>query len=108
MGYYTEYKLEVQNGGGIIDYQEELESEYDLCFNEPMKWYDHEKNMRDYAERLEALLWEIEAYLTFNPSPPQKETTAIRRSITKAVGTYKQDIYQKHHEWLERIQKESE
>jgi hypothetical protein len=52
MGYYTYYKLEIVSGNdSTTDYEKEIGelSGYRNCFEESIKWYEHEKDMRQYS-----------------------------------------------------------
>lgn len=53
MGYYTRHELEVLQGDDYkTDYEEEIGeiSDYGAStFEEEIKWYDHEKHMREYS-----------------------------------------------------------
>ena len=53
MGYYTNFSLEIVKGNDYeTDYESEIGeiSEYgSSTFEESIKWYDHEKHMRQYS-----------------------------------------------------------
>ena len=52
MGYYTRHKLEIIEGNdNFTDYEKEISDSagYSLCFEEEIKWYDHEDVMRIYS-----------------------------------------------------------
>jgi hypothetical protein len=52
MGYYTYYKLEIVSGNDSTTHYEKEISElsgYGSCFDDSIKWYEHEKDMRQYS-----------------------------------------------------------
>jgi len=54
MGYYTQHELEVINGNDFVtDYKKEISllSNYGDCFSDRIKWYEHEKNMREFSKK---------------------------------------------------------
>lgn len=55
MGYYTNYELEIIEGdNNYTDYKEEIGklSEYGRdTFDDSIKWYDHEKDMKAYSKQ---------------------------------------------------------
>lgn len=59
--------------------------------------------MKEENERLKTLLWEIEAFLTFNRTPDAKCVNGLRDTITKAIGTFDDNIAQPHQQWLEGL-----
>lgn len=55
MGYYTQHSLSILPEGSVIDqsdHEKEIStlSGYDYCFSYPIKWYDHENDMRKYSK----------------------------------------------------------
>ena len=59
MGYYTRHELEVQDdrsyerNGDLVDHEERITEITDYQFNvfdDEIKWYDHEKDMRKYSK----------------------------------------------------------
>lgn len=61
MGYYTYHELEIIGEGLVADHIEgiELESGYHGVFEEQIKWYDHEKDMRAYSRKHPDILFKI-------------------------------------------------
>jgi len=54
MGYYTRHKLEIVEGNDYVtDYEKEISelADYGNCFEDEIKWYDHQKNMVEYSKR---------------------------------------------------------
>lgn len=54
MGYYTRHELEIIEGGNHdIDYEAGIAivSGYGTPFEDEIKWYDHEKDMRAYSKK---------------------------------------------------------
>jgi len=54
MGYYTRHELEiVQGDNNETDYQEEISelADYGYLFDNECKWYEHEKDMREYSKK---------------------------------------------------------
>jgi|LakMenEpi03Aug12_release.lakeMendotaPanAssembly.Ray.scaffolds.fasta_scaffold51249_3 hypothetical protein len=52
MGYYTSHQLEIVKGNdGVTDYKKQISelSGYNDCFDESIKWYEHETDMRSYS-----------------------------------------------------------
>ncbi len=52
MGYYTTHELEIIKGDNLIDIcKEEISklADYSDCFDESIKCYEHEENMREYS-----------------------------------------------------------
>lgn len=53
MGYYTTHKLEILEGDDYTtDYKKEISdlAGYSYCFEDSIKWYNHEADMRTYSE----------------------------------------------------------
>ncbi len=54
MGYYTRHELEVLQGNDHeTDYEQEISenADYGSCFEDEIKWYEHEKDMREYSKK---------------------------------------------------------
>lgn len=54
MGYYTRHKLEILEGNdNVTDYEKEISelADYNNCFDDEIKWYDHQENMVEYSKR---------------------------------------------------------
>lgn len=54
MGYYTRHELEIVSGVDYnIDYEQEISelADYGSCFEDSIKWYDCEKNMKEYSKK---------------------------------------------------------
>lgn len=54
MGYYTRHELEVVKGNDYVtDYKKEISelAGYGDCFDDSIKWYEHEKDMREYSKK---------------------------------------------------------
>ncbi len=54
MGYRTRFELEIiENNNTEIDYAEEIGelSDYGDCFDDEIKWYDHEEHMKEYSKK---------------------------------------------------------
>jgi hypothetical protein len=54
MGYYTRYKLEIVEGNDYkTDYEKEIGKAigYINCFEDEIKWYEHEKDMRKFSKK---------------------------------------------------------
>ena len=63
MGYYTRHTLTIVSGNDeVTDYAAEISeaSGYDNCFDEELKWYDHEEDMRKYSEKHPDVLFLLE------------------------------------------------
>lgn len=58
MGYYSEYTLEVTEPR--INHAEKLCATTGACFDEAVKWYDHEKDMREYSKKFPENLFILE------------------------------------------------
>lgn len=53
MGYYTRHELEIISGDDYItDYKKEISELADCgnCFDDSIKWYQHEDDMRKYSK----------------------------------------------------------
>ena len=61
MGYYTTHKLEIISGNdNVTDYCQEigeLSGYGDGLFDDEVKWYDHEKHMREYSSKYPSTLF---------------------------------------------------
>jgi ABC-type Fe3+-hydroxamate transport system substrate-binding protein len=59
MGYYTVFNLEVVGGDSTYDYVQELQdiSGYTNLFDDCVKWYDHEYDMRLLSEKYPEVLF---------------------------------------------------
>lgn len=54
MGYYTRHKLEIVSGNDFTtDYESEITAmtDYSDCFDDEIKWYDHEEVMREFSRK---------------------------------------------------------
>lgn len=54
MGYYTSHKLSIISGNdGFTDYEQEItdSTDYSSLFDESIKWYDCEKDMKAYSKK---------------------------------------------------------
>ncbi len=52
MGYYSKHKLHVISGNdNVTDYEKEIGevSDYGNCFDEEIKWYSREEDMKSYS-----------------------------------------------------------
>ena len=62
MGYYTRHDLEiVENRDTETDYQGEISeaADYAYLFDEPVKWYDCEKDMETYSKKHPKVLFKV-------------------------------------------------
>lgn len=62
MGYYTRHKLEIIVGNNDIDHETEISkiTDYEYgCFDDEIKWYDHEKDMRKYSKLNPNILFKL-------------------------------------------------
>lgn len=62
MGYYTRYKLEILEGNDYYtDYEKEISnlSGYNDCFDDSIKWRDHENDMRRYSKENPKVLFKL-------------------------------------------------
>jgi len=62
MGYYTTHKLEIISGDDYVtDYKAEISKStgYADCFSEEIKWYEHEKDMRNFSEKHPGVLFKL-------------------------------------------------
>ena len=53
MGYYTRHELEIVSGDDYnTDYEQEISelADYSSCFDDEIKWYDCEKDMKIYSK----------------------------------------------------------
>lgn len=52
MGYYTSFNLEVIGGKSDYDYDQEIQdiSEYSYLWEDTVKWYNHEYDMRLFSK----------------------------------------------------------
>lgn len=65
MGYYTQYALEILQGGDSnIDYQKELCDmvEYEYLFDEQTKWYEHHEDMKTISKKYPKVLFLLYGY----------------------------------------------
>lgn len=54
MGYYTRHELEIVRGDdNETDYQNDLTelTDYDCLFEDEIKWYDHESDLREFSKK---------------------------------------------------------
>ena len=64
MGYYTQFKLKIVEGeGNVYDHEEEIGKI--TCYNaspfdDELKWYDHEEDMRLYSKSHPDILFSVE------------------------------------------------
>lgn len=62
MGYYTRYRLEIIEGNDYVtDYEKEISAiaDYNNCFDDSIKWYEHEKDMRTYSKKHPKTLFKL-------------------------------------------------
>jgi len=64
MGYYTHHKLEIIEGNDFVtDYAKEISEAtgagYSNCFDDSIKWYEHEKDMRKYSKKHPNVLFKL-------------------------------------------------
>lgn len=61
MGYYTQHELEVTPTDFDINHKGEISriSKYSDCFEDEIKWYSHEKDMRLYSRMYPELLFKL-------------------------------------------------
>jgi len=62
MGYYTKHELEIIEGNdNVTDYEHEIGevNGYGDPFGEECKWYQHEKDMREYSQRHPKTLFKL-------------------------------------------------
>jgi hypothetical protein len=62
MGYYTSHKLEIIEGNdNVTDYKAEIAeiSGYSDPFDDNIKWYSHQKDMREYSKRHPKTVFEL-------------------------------------------------
>ena len=62
MGYYTNHELEIVEGDSTtIDHEKGISemSNYDNCFQDEIKWYDHENVMREYSKKFPDTLFKL-------------------------------------------------
>ncbi|EKT4500965.1 hypothetical protein JE943_000947 [Flavobacterium psychrophilum] len=53
MGYYTRHKLTIIDGEDNINYEQEIAdstTDYSSLFDDSIKWYDCEKDMKEYSK----------------------------------------------------------
>lgn len=54
MGYYTRFELEVKEKIDYdVDYKKEISeiTDYGSCFDDEIKWYNYEKDMKKYSKQ---------------------------------------------------------
>jgi hypothetical protein len=66
MGYYTNYELHYDTAmedadGQLIDHEGRISkvADYGSCFEESIKWYDHEKDMKEYSTHYPDILFTL-------------------------------------------------
>lgn len=62
MGYYTRHDLEILNGNDYTtDYKSEISelAGYGDCFDDRIKWYNHEEDMRTYSQSHPNVLFKL-------------------------------------------------
>jgi len=65
MGYCTEFSLEVSDEKGIQTLSDEHHEaiteniDYDVFNGEPVKWYEHEEDMKEYSKNHSSLLFAL-------------------------------------------------
>lgn len=62
MGYYTRHTLEILDGNDYAtEYEKEISklADYSDCFGEEIKWYNHEKDMREYSKKHPKTLFKL-------------------------------------------------
>lgn len=65
MGYYTRHELTIVSGGNNeIDYEKEISilSNYDNCFDDEIKWYNHKNDMIKYSKSHPDTLFLVEEF----------------------------------------------
>lgn len=63
MGYYTRHTLTIVEGDDHeTDHEKGIaeSNDYMGCFDEEIKWYDHEEDMRKYSKKYPDVLFKIE------------------------------------------------
>jgi len=62
MGYYTHHSLKITEGDDGTDHKAAISelSDYDYCFDDQIKWYDCEDNMREYSKKYPDTVFSIE------------------------------------------------
>jgi len=61
MGYYTHYALSTDPPSYDVDHEEQISeaADYNTCFEDPLKWYDCEQDMREYSKRYPEVLFTL-------------------------------------------------
>lgn len=61
MGYYTRHKLRIVQGDTEVDHEKQIEelADYQDLFSDTVKWYDCNKDMREYSKSYPDVLFEI-------------------------------------------------
>ena len=62
MGYYTRHKLEIVEGNdNVTDYEKEISklADYGNCFDDEIKWCDHQENMIEYSKRHPTVVFKL-------------------------------------------------
>ena len=62
MGYYTRYKLEIIEGNdNVTNYEKEISelANYYNCFDDEIKWYDHQENMVEYSKKYPKVVFKL-------------------------------------------------
>jgi hypothetical protein len=61
MGYLTKYTLVFPNDWEQNElHEKQISEEFDTCFDDSIKWYDHKENMIEYSKKYPDTLFMIE------------------------------------------------
>ena len=91
MGYYTKYELEVKEETRTdIDHEKEICDivDYKYLFEDATKWYDHEKDMRDYSKKYPRTLFILSGIGEESPDLWRRYFKNGKMQDTKAIITY--------------------
>ncbi len=60
MGYYTRFSINTINDKTEIDHENGIEEMVDFTvFQEECKWYDHEKDMKEYSKKYPDIVFQL-------------------------------------------------
>ena len=61
MGYYTRFSINTINDKTEIDHENGIEEMADFTvFQEECKWYEHEKDMKEYSKKYPDIVFQLE------------------------------------------------